>query len=383
MSTGGFMVAPCNTNVLMLGKTGAGKSSLTNYLYGQELVIGKAGAPVTIKGFHKQPSFEYKGLKITIYDSWGIEADKTSEWKKLLRQELEKTDSASIADWFHTVIYCFDAKASRLDQFEKEEIIDSLLSRGVRLIFALTKWDLCSDKEKTAAKDVLKKNYPDLDCTPICSVSKKLRNGTLTSKLGKEDLFKYMCLNLRDNLVFKTISIAKSKLSSALNKAEEKILDYYDEKTGPLGIFTYYGDELMYEIEAMSQKIIKKETKKVAKFLQANFSYIDDICANVIESYTGKKLNTEEFKNIVNKEFKTSGLNSWDSSWEEDVATIVTTFISGGIFQFFKKGMYKDKLKSDLNSLSTNLKNKLESWVNSQQITEAEIKQRYQLLFNN
>lgn len=376
------MDAFCNTNVLMLGKTGSGKSSLTNYLYGQDLVIGKAGAPVTVKGFHKQPAFEYKGLKITIYDSWGLEADKTSEWKNLLRQELEKTDSASISDWFHTVIYCFDTKASRLDQFEKEEIIDCLLNRGVRLIFALTKWDLCSDSEKTAAKDVLNKNYPDLDCIPICSVSKKLRNGTLTSKLGKEELFKYMCLNLRDNLVFKTISIAKAKLSSALNKAEDKVLDYYEDKTGPLGIFTYYGEDLMYEIEAMSQKIFKKETKNVAKYLSTNFSYINDICANVIESYTGKKINTDELKNIVNKEFKTSGLNSWDSSWEEDVATIVTTFLSGGIFQFLKKGMYRNKLKADLNSLSCSLKTKLERWVDSQMKTEFKIKQKYQLLLD-
>ena len=47
----------CNTNVLILGKTGSGKSSLINYLYGTDMVIGKAGAPVTVKGFHKQPSF--------------------------------------------------------------------------------------------------------------------------------------------------------------------------------------------------------------------------------------------------------------------------------------------------------------------------------------
>lgn len=66
-----------NTNILILGKTGVGKSSLVNYLYGQNIAIAKSGKPVTLRGFHKHPSFKYKSLNVTVYDSWGLEDRKS------------------------------------------------------------------------------------------------------------------------------------------------------------------------------------------------------------------------------------------------------------------------------------------------------------------
>ena len=117
-----------NTNILILGKTGVGKSSLVNYLYGQNIAIAKSGKPVTLRGFHKHPSFKYKSLNVTVYDSWGLEPDKVDEWRDDLHAELEKADSSNIADWFHTVIYCYDAKRSRLDDYERIHIIDELIS---------------------------------------------------------------------------------------------------------------------------------------------------------------------------------------------------------------------------------------------------------------
>lgn len=367
----------CNTNVLILGKTGSGKSSLINYLYGRDMVIGKAGAPVTVKGFHKQPSFVYKSLNITVYDSWGIEADKTHEWRQLLKEELRKTDSSSITEWFHTVIYCFDAKSSRLDDFEKTEIIQKLIDGGVRLIFALTKWDLCSDAEKTAAVEVIKSSYKELDYVPVCSVSKKLRSGIVTKTLGREELFKFMCLNLRENLVYKTITLAKEKLDRALSKAEEKIIEYYNEKTGPVGIFTYYDDDLLKAIEDKSYKVYSLKTNDIPKFINENFCYINEICTRVIESYSGKKVDVDGFQNIIRSEFFKTGIQAWDNSWAEDIATVVTTLLSAGIFQFLKKGMYEDKLKEALKSVSCHLKEKLNQWIEEQEKNEGEIKKLY------
>ena len=106
------------TNILILGKTGAGKSTLVNYLYGREIAVARAGRPVTEKGLHRHEPVAYNGMDIVIWDSWGLEPDKAREWWESLKEELARqSGQPHIRDWIHTVIYCYDAKKSRLDSY--------------------------------------------------------------------------------------------------------------------------------------------------------------------------------------------------------------------------------------------------------------------------
>ncbi len=47
------------TNILIAGKSGVGKSSLLNYIFGEEVAETGAGKPVTAEGLHEY-SFELK-----------------------------------------------------------------------------------------------------------------------------------------------------------------------------------------------------------------------------------------------------------------------------------------------------------------------------------
>ena len=72
------------TNILIAGKSGVGKSSLLNYIFGEEVSPTGAGKPVTAKGLHEY-SFELKDndrISFSICDSWGLEPDKADEWHK-------------------------------------------------------------------------------------------------------------------------------------------------------------------------------------------------------------------------------------------------------------------------------------------------------------
>ena len=64
-------------NLLILGQTGVGKSSLINALVGEyiEIFFNKDGI------FPHQ--HEIDGKKVVIYDSWGLEVGKDEKWKKL------------------------------------------------------------------------------------------------------------------------------------------------------------------------------------------------------------------------------------------------------------------------------------------------------------
>ena len=73
-----------STNVLILGKTGVGKSALLNYLFGDEISSVGSGKPVTGEGIFTYEPFDYNGINITINDSWGIEPDKAGKWKNII-----------------------------------------------------------------------------------------------------------------------------------------------------------------------------------------------------------------------------------------------------------------------------------------------------------
>ena len=365
-----------NTNILILGKTGVGKSSLVNYLYGQNIAIAKSGKPVTVRGFHKHPPFSYKSLQITIYDSWGLEPDKVDEWRSDLHAELEKADSSDIADWFHTVIYCYDAKRSRLDDYERIHIIDELISKGVRIIFAMTKWGLCSDREKTAARETLKKFYPDFSQIPIESVSQKLRNQTQTVTCGRDELFHEMCLNLRENLIYKLISRTEKMICGASDASVRQIMDYYDEKTG---IFTFYGGDLREKIMNYSNQTYQRNLHAVYNEFVCIFSQINAMSKNIIMSYSG--LNIDAAGRIIDDILSkyTDSIYGWENSFSEYAFNILSSISWPTLLirRFWIKIKYRNEIEKNLSIVNTNIMNDFKNHLTAIRNTENNIKEKF------
>ncbi|WP_288680135.1 GTPase [uncultured Brachyspira sp.] len=87
-------------NLLILGQTGTGKSSIVNALVGDDVEKTSIGKPETPKerkneagkierGIYPHPH-EIDGKKVVIYDSWGLEVDKATEWEDIIEEELKK-----------------------------------------------------------------------------------------------------------------------------------------------------------------------------------------------------------------------------------------------------------------------------------------------------
>jgi GTPase SAR1 family protein len=186
-------------NLFVLGKTGTGKSSLINYLSGRYVAISAVGKPQTGTGFHEKPPFIHENsIEIVLYDSWGLEADKATDWQKLLQKEIKSSDSRDLDDCIHNIVYCIDSSVARVEDFEINEVIRPLISSGYNCIFALTK--AFGPTQIDDVGKLLREEFPQSPCIPVNSQECTLRNGKTVKQFGKEEILQHSCATLLNTL---------------------------------------------------------------------------------------------------------------------------------------------------------------------------------------
>ena len=219
-----------STNVLIIGKSGVGKSSLVNYLFGKELQPVGVGAPVT-KMQIKEFTYKYdKHFEMHIYDTWGLEpsTQKAELWKKKIFDEIARHDKQSISEWFNTIIFCLNAKSSRIEDFELD-IMEQLLREKNHLTIVLTH---CRSKEdpdgivlrKSVREELEKRGVDSLEDRNFVFVSnvKKALLGGSVEQFGKEEIFVSIIRNVWASLKSKVPYQARKRFEESfkLKKAE-------------------------------------------------------------------------------------------------------------------------------------------------------------------
>jgi GTP-binding protein EngB required for normal cell division len=178
-------------NILTIGKTGTGKSSLINYLYGANIAKTGVGRPVTQGGFDKY-KINWQNTNVEIYDSVGLEVGykQSQEWRKSLQDELKKHGiELEAKDWFHAVLYCINAGGHRIEPYE-DEIIQQLISEKYRIVIVITNSDKLTDEEISELVEPITQKFApdDAPIVPVCSIQKKLRDNSIIRPFGREEL---------------------------------------------------------------------------------------------------------------------------------------------------------------------------------------------------
>ncbi|MEA5605376.1 TIR domain-containing protein [Nostoc sp. UHCC 0252] len=236
-------------NIVIAGKSGVGKTSLLNYLFGNKVGKTGTGKPVTSTGFHPT-NFMIEDLPVTIFDSWGIEIDKADLWKSVLDEELAKRGvDKSPEQWFHTVFYCVQVGGSRIEDFEIN-LIKEFLKSKYKVIILLTKADQGGKKDLSDLKAVLNQEIEEnIRIISLSSVDDERLDGTKIISFGKQEIF-----NSIYNDFWQSISIRLP------DRCESVVLEYIDKA---LEVITS---------NAISERKIGRSTNIIYANIENNYS---------------------------------------------------------------------------------------------------------------
>ncbi|NEN90093.1 MAG: hypothetical protein F6K48_14710 [Okeania sp. SIO3H1] len=155
-------------SIALIGRTGAGKSSLIKAIFGlnDDEIKVDVGLPVT-KCYKRYPNPYNPDIPIILYDSPGYEASKTDDFLedtlKFLREK-SLSNTKSVDDSVHLIWYLIHAGLARIEYFDKE-VIQTALSLKIPIIIVLSQCDIAKPKELSGLRKKLSEVLADIEQT--------------------------------------------------------------------------------------------------------------------------------------------------------------------------------------------------------------------------
>lgn len=138
-------------NILIIGKTGIGKSTLINAIFGKQMAQTGDGAPVT------QEIREHKSGALSIYDTKGLEIKDHSIISDLERF-IDSKDGEDVDSQIHIAWLCIAESGRRIEDIEIE-IFNMLKNKKFPTIVVITKAERDKGEGGEKFSDIVKQKF--------------------------------------------------------------------------------------------------------------------------------------------------------------------------------------------------------------------------------
>lgn len=163
-------------NLLVVGGTGVGKSSLINLVFGKEVARVGNGKPIT-KGIDR---YEVNDFPLVLYDAEGYEITASGEadngnFETNVIPELEKMNNKSLKEQIHIVWYCISITNHRITDYDLKNI-EYFIKHNMKIAVVFTQCDNddMDGSGATSFRKVLKEKNSNLPCFETCATDANL-----------------------------------------------------------------------------------------------------------------------------------------------------------------------------------------------------------------
>lgn len=236
-------------NIVIMGKTGTGKSTIVNAIMESDIAPTGLGKPVTLKNnvYSKTMSLRESAVrtltcKLNLYDTVGLELDSNITIKTLLeiRGYIEKSQNNSTESDANLVWFCVNNRLARFEPYEVDLINKLIYDYEIPFIVVVTQ---CFSDEKGELERQIQKDFSEITTIRILAQDYKTRAGVfpafgVSDLLNKSvfdfDKFKVKLLKSKLEKLNRELYISKEKIEE-MERRGKAISDDYSDKAMKIG----------------------------------------------------------------------------------------------------------------------------------------------------